>query len=108
MMASIIRSTILMLILASLPCFVTAAGSPEAKDVQPVGSDQAAPRNDYFLGVGGSFYAPGSYSSWFYVSPPADDATPAVPEPLTSSPARAELDLPVYYDFEPRWGPLVA
>jgi hypothetical protein len=100
MKARIIRSTILMLTLASLPCFVTAAG--QADDAQVIA--QATPCNEYLLG--NAFYAPGSYSSWFYVSPPADDSTSAAPQ--TSSPARAELDLPAYYDYEPRWGPLVA
>ncbi|HTR57153.1 MAG TPA: hypothetical protein VMM27_03165 [Casimicrobiaceae bacterium] len=108
MKARTIRRTTLMLMLASLPCFVTAAGSRDGDDVRPVAWDQATSRDDHFLGAGGSFYAPGSYSSWFYVSPPADDPTPAAPEPLTSSPARAALDLPAYYDYEPRWGPLVA
>ena len=107
MKARIIRSTILMLILASLPCFVTATGSRQG-DAQPIARDQATPCDNTFLNKDGSFYAPGSYSSWFYVSPPADDATPAAPQSMTSSPARAALDLPAYYDYEPRWGPLVA
>lgn len=107
MKARIIRSTILTLIFASLPCFVTAAGPRGGDDPQSIARDQATLGNDYFLGAGGSFYAPGSYSSWFYVSPPADDSTPA-PQALTSSPPRAALDLPAYYDYEPRWGPLVA
>ena len=104
MMARIIRSTILILTLASLPCFVTAAGSGQADDAQPIARDQATPCDEYLLGNGGSFYAPGSYGSWFYVSPPAYDSTPAEAQPLMC----AALDLPTYYDYEPRWGPLVA
>ena len=100
MMARIIRQTTLMLMLASVPCFVTAAGSC-ADSAQPMAADQIA-----FYAYG-TYYAPGSYSSWFYVSPPAYDETRVAVEDATKQhPASTALNLPAYYDFEPRWGPL--
>jgi hypothetical protein len=98
MSAHIIRRMILALMLASLPCVVTAAGSLAGESAQPTGTEQAAPYD-----CGSAYYAPGSYSSWFYVSPPSwDEESPAteVAMPPTA------LNLPSYYDFEPRWGPL--
>ena len=97
MNARIIRRATLMLMLASLPCFVTAAGSTMDESSQPIAADQIA------LYDGSTYYAPGSYSSWFYVSPPAYDGTSAA----TPQPDRRALNLPAYYDYEPRWGPLV-
>jgi hypothetical protein len=99
MNARIIRRATLMLMLASLPCFVTAAGSRTDETAQAVAADQVA------LYDGATYYAPGSYSSWFYVSPPAYDETPSAPAAMPQTPSTA-LNLPAYYDFEPRWGPL--
>ena len=96
-----IRRATLMLMLASLACFVTAAGSPADGSLQGGAADQIA------LYDSGSYYAPGSYSSWFYVSPPVYDGTgPAPEEAAVPHPARTALNLPAYYDYEPRWGPL--
>jgi hypothetical protein len=103
MLASSIRRITLTLVLASLPSVLTAAGSTAAdKTQQPIGADQAAS-----LDCGSAYYAPGSYSSWFYVSPPACDQTSPVPEPAMPIPGPTALNLPAYYDYEPRWGPLV-
>ena len=100
MMARIIRRTTLMLMLASVPCFVTAAGSWADDSARPIAADQIA-FYDY-----GTYYAPGSYSSWFYVSPPAYDEMRSAADAATQHPASTALNLPAYYDFEPRWGPL--
>jgi hypothetical protein len=101
MNARIIRCATLTLMLVSLPCFVTAAGSKGDDSAQPVAAAQIA------LYDGGTYYAPGSYSSWFYVSPPAYDETSPAPNAAPQHPAATALNLPAYYDYEPRWGPLV-
>ena len=93
------RRATLTLMLASLPCFVTAAGSPSDGTAQAAAADQIALYD-------GAYYAPGSYSSWFYVSPPADDGTSPAPDVATTQRERSALNLPAYYDYEPRWGPL--
>jgi hypothetical protein len=100
-MARIIRRITLTLMLASLPCVVPAAGSA-GDNAQPIGADQAA------YDCGSAYYAPGSYSSWYYVSPPTCDETSSVAEAATQSPPPTALNLPADYDFEPRWGPLFA
>jgi hypothetical protein len=100
MTAPSFRCATLTLMLASLPCFVTAAGSRTDETAQAVAADQIA------LYDGGTYYAPGSYSSWFYVSPPEFDGTRSAPAAAMSDPAPTALNLPAYYDFEPRWGPL--
>jgi hypothetical protein len=96
----IIRRATLMLMLASLPCFVTAAGSQANESTQPIAADQTALYE-------AAYYAPGSYSSWFYVSPPAYDGTGSAPDVATQNRERTALNLPAYYDYEPRWGPLI-
>ena len=101
MTARIIRRATLTLMLASLPCFVTAAGSRIDE------SPQAGPVAQMALYDGGTYYASGSYSSWFYVAPPADDGTGPAPDVATPQRERSALNLPAYYDYEPRWGPLV-
>ena len=103
MLASIIRRMTLTLVFASLPSVLTAAGSTAGDKSQPIDADQAASYD-----CGSAYYAPGSYSSWFYVSPPACDRTSSMAEAATPSPASTVLNLPAYYDYEPRWGPLVA
>ena len=56
---------------------------------------------------GGSYYAPGSYGSWFYVTPPASDAvasaTDPIPAPSYQAPPPA---LHKYYDYDRYFGPL--
>ena len=103
MLASIIRRMTLTLVFASLPSVLTAAGSTAGDNAQPVGANQGVSYD-----CESAYYAPGSYSSWFYVSPPACDQTSSVTEAAKPNPASAALDLPSYYDFEPRWGPLFA
>jgi hypothetical protein len=104
MISRIVHRTILCSMLASLPCFVTAAGSPGCDDAQAIGTDQVA--YDYL--ANGAYYAPGSYSSWFYVSPPDYDVVPSAPSAPKTNSERVVIDLPAIYDYEPRWGPLVA
>jgi hypothetical protein len=98
-MARIIRRLTLTLMLASLPCVVTAAGSLAEEN----GADQALPYD-----CGNGYYAPGSYSSWFYVSPPSCEQTSVASEAATPAPDPTALNLPAYYDFDLRWGPLFA
>ena len=102
-MARIIRRLTLTFVLASLPCVVTAAGSLARENAQPIGTDQAVP-----FDCGNGYYAPGSYSSWFYVSPPSCEQTSLASEAATQVPAPTALNLPEIYDFDPRWGPLFA
>jgi hypothetical protein len=100
MNAGTFRRAALTLMLASLPCFVTAAGSPSDDSAQAAAADQIA------LYDGATYYAPGSYSSWFYVAPPAYDGNSPAPDAATPKAGRTALNLPAYYDYEPRWGPL--
>jgi len=59
---------------------------------------------------GGSYYAPGSYGSWFYVAPPTGDATVAsATYPVrASAPRTPPPALPTYYDYDRFRGPLFA
>jgi len=69
-------------------------------------SDSYAPYDYRALSDGGSYYAPGSYGSWFYVTPPASDAVASadpIPAPSYQTPPPA---LHKYYDYDRFRGPL--
>ena len=70
-------------------------------------SSTDAPYDYRALIDGGSYYAPGSYGSWFYVAPPASgtvaSATDSIPAPSYETPSPA---LHKYYDYDRFRGPL--
>ena len=74
------------------------------------GSNIDAPYDYRALTNGGSYYAPGSYGSWFYVTPPASDtvasATDPIPAPSYQAPQAPPPALHKYYDYDRFRGPL--
>jgi hypothetical protein len=75
-------------------------------------SDGYAPYDYRALSDGGSYYAPGSYGSWFYVTPPASEAVASATEPVPAPSYQApsyEAPPPAlhkYYDYDRYIGPL--
>lgn len=100
----------LLLALAALAGLAGAAGPQMDQASRVALADQTsntdAPYDYRALSNGGSYYAPGSYGSWFYVTPPASDAvasTDPSPAPLYQAPSPA---LHKYYDYDRYRGPL--
>ena len=108
----------LLLALAALAGWAGAAGPQQGtrQDVTDASqvaiadyrSESDAPYDYRALNDGGSYYAPGSYGSWFYVAPPAGDITVAsvtkpIPAPSYQRPSPA---LHRYYDYDRYRGPL--
>jgi len=70
-------------------------------------SDGYAPYDYRALTNGGSYYAPGSYGSWFYVTPPASDAVASAADPIPAPSYQAPPPaLHKYYDYDRFRGPL--
>jgi len=86
-------------------------GAVEAKS-QAVGPAIATSDNDSLydyraVSEGGSYYAPGSYASWYYVAPPAVEVASTKPEtPTMEYRAPPSPDLHKYYDYDRYFGPL--
>jgi hypothetical protein len=55
---------------------------------------------------GGSYYAPGSYASWYYVAPPAIEVASTEPETPATEYRAPPTDLHKYYDYDRYFGPL--
>lgn len=97
----------LLLALAALAGLAGAAGPQTDQASRVAMADRDAPYDYRVLNDGGSYYAPGSYGSWFYVAPPASDAVAssanAIPAPSEEGPSPA---LPKFYDYDRFRGPL--
>jgi len=114
--------TALLLAFAALAGFAGAAGqagqggvqaSTESTELEMANarSDNDSLYDYRSLSEGGSYYAPGSYASWYYVAPPTIEVAStevASTEPDTLTPEyRAPLkDLHKYYDYDRYFGPL--